>query len=396
MKICQKFKIALRPNIIYPMYLILWTFLRKIISILISNIFHFKGSVIYTFLMFLGEFIGGFIIFKYQNNFVEKNETQKVTKTSTKFSLIQQKAEMKSLDGYIKINFLIFMTGFFDFFEFILSTYYINKIHKISGTLQMRLGGILIIVSSLLYWYLLKFQLFRHQIFSISIISICIVILISSEYFFQIFDGIITTKDLTYAILFSALSHISIGYNNTIEKYIIEFNFLNVFFILYCQGIIGIVFTIICAIVENPIPALKNVYDNNSVGMFILFLFFLLLYSIFGALKNIYRMATIMLFTPMNKHLADIIINPIYIIYYFVADDDFKKYGEKNYFYFFTNLIILIIFDICGLIFNEFLILYCCGLDHNTYKTIASRASKLEEMDNYTKTDDEDEVEDNI
>jgi hypothetical protein len=130
--------------------------------------------------------------------------------------------------------------------------------------------------------------------------------------------------------------------------------------------------------------------------MFILFLFFLLLYSIFGALKNIYRMATIMLFTPMNKHLADIIINPIYIIYYFVADDDFKKYGEKNYFYFFTNLIILIIFDICGLIFNEFLILYCCGLDHNTYKTIASRASKLEEMDNYTKTDDEDEVEDNI
>ena len=395
MNICQKFKIALRPNIIYPMYLILWTFLRKIISILISNIFHFKGSVIYTFLMFLGEFIGGFIIFKYQNNFVEKNETQKVTKTSTKFSLIQQKAEMKSLDGYIKINFLIFMTGFFDFFEFILSTYYINKIHKISGTLQMRLGGILIITSSLLYWHLLKFQLFKHQFFSMIIIFICILILISTEYSFQRFDGIITAKDLTFAVLFSALSHISIGYNNTIEKYIIDFNFLNAFYILYCQGIIGIIFTIICAIVENPLPALKNIYDNNSIGMFILFIFLLLLYSIFGALKNIYRMATILLFTPMNKHLADIMINPIYIIYYFVVGQDFKTEGEKNYLYFFTNLIILIIFDICGLIFNEFLILYCCGLDHDTHRTISFRAAKSEEMDILTMTDEGDEADDN-
>ena len=38
------------------------------------------------------------------------------------------------------------MTGFFDFFEFILSTYYINKIHKMSITLQTRFGVVLIVV----------------------------------------------------------------------------------------------------------------------------------------------------------------------------------------------------------------------------------------------------------
>ena len=129
--------------------------------------------------------------------------------------------------------------------------------------------------------------------------------------------------------------------------------------------------------------------------MFILFIFLLLLYSIFGALKNIYRMATILLFTPMNKHLADIMINPIYIIYYFVVGQDFKTEGEKNYLYFFTNLIILIIFDICGLIFNEFLILYCCGLYHDTHRTISFRAAKSEEMDILTMTDEGDEADDN-
>ena len=92
-------------------------------------------------------------------------------------------------------------------------------------------------------------------------------------------------------------------------------------------------------------------------------------------------MTTILLFTPMNKNLADIIINPLYIIYYFCSGEDFIKIGGKNYAYFFINLLLLIIFDICGLIFNEFLILFCCGLNYNTYKSIAFRAALKEEMD---------------
>ena len=108
-----------------------------------------------------------------------------------KFPLIQEKSEMKREDNFKMIFILLFITSFFDFFQFILSTYYINKIPKISSTLEMRLGGTLIIVSSLLYWYFLKFQLFRHQIFSLIIFGICVLLLIISEYFFQEFNGII-------------------------------------------------------------------------------------------------------------------------------------------------------------------------------------------------------------
>ena len=388
-------KIALRRNLIYPIYLIFWAFSRKIVSILISKLFNFSGSVIYTFLMFLGELIGGFVTFMYQYNFIKQKDIPKEMLKKFRFSLIEgQEIELKKLDGKVQIFFLVFMTAFFDFFEFILSTYYIDKIHRISGSLQVRLGGVLIISSSLLYRFLLNIPMFKHQKFAFTLLALCLIILIISEYFFQEFDGIITTKDLSLAIIFSVISYISLTFDDIIEKYLIEFDFLNPFIILFRQGIIGIIFTIICALIENPFKGLKDVYDNNSGGMFILFLFLLLLYSIFGALKNIYRMPTIMLFTPMNKNLADIIINPIYIVYYFIEGKDFSKNGQRNYLYFFTNLIILIIFDICGLIFNEFLILFCCRLDHDTYKSITERAISLEEMNILNEDDEEIEIED--
>ena len=125
---------------------------------------------------------------------------------------------MKVLDNRYKILFLIFITAFFDFFEFILSTYYIDRIKRISGTLQVRLGGSLIITSSLLSKYLLQFRLFRHHIFSLIFLFICLIVVIISEYSFQEFDGIITTRDLSLAIIFSIISYIFIAFDDVIEK----------------------------------------------------------------------------------------------------------------------------------------------------------------------------------
>ena len=164
-------KISLRPNLKYPINLIIWNFLRKIISILISGLFHFNASVIYTFLMFLGELIGGYLVYRYQRAFI-KNSNKKAKKIKlVHFSIVIEENKMARADGLIKISFLVIMTAFFDFFEFILSTYYIDKIHKISGSLQLRLGGVLILASSLLYWHLLKFQIYKHHIFSLIILA---------------------------------------------------------------------------------------------------------------------------------------------------------------------------------------------------------------------------------
>ena len=65
-------KFALRPNLIYPLQLIIWNLLRKIETILISYLFNFSDSLVYTPLMFLGEFLSGLGIFLYQKKFLKK------------------------------------------------------------------------------------------------------------------------------------------------------------------------------------------------------------------------------------------------------------------------------------------------------------------------------------
>ena len=384
-------KISKRPNLIYPLYLILCTFLRKIISIILSKLYKFKNSVIYTFLMFIGEIIGGVFFYLYQKGYFEKKIKISMPKGSKLNNyLITNQAVMTTPDSNIKKIFLIILTAFFDFSEFLLSTHYINKIPKISGTLQIRLGGFLIVISSLICRFTLKIKIFKHQIVSVSIIGICLLILIISEFLFQTFDMILNIKNLFFAILFSILSHFFIAFNNTIEKYMIDINFFNPFKFLFMQGVIGLIFITIFSIFEEPISELKNIYIGNSTGMFTLFIFLLLFYTIFGMFKNIYRMVTIMFFSPMNKHLSDIIINPIYIIYYFAVGEDFVNNKGKNYFYFFLNLILLILFDFFGLIYNEFLIINCCGLDYNTYNSISFRAYELEEMEKINESEDDD------
>ena len=308
-------KVSLRPNLIYPFYLIMWTFLRKIVSIIISKVFKFKGSIIYTFLMFFGEISGGLFFYLNQKSYFKKKFSVKIT---SKFdhSFITNNALIKRIDSNIKILFLFVMTPFFDFFEFLVSTYEIGKIPKISGTLQIRLGGFLIIISSLVGYFTLKFPIFKHHIFSLIVMGISLLILIISEFLFQTFDLILSVKNLFLSILFSILCHLSMAFNNSIEKYIIHVNSISPYKLLFIQGIIGLIFIIIYSFFEDAISDLKKMYNNNSAGMFTLFLFLLLLYTIFGMLKNVYRMTTVMLFSPMNKHLTDIFINPIYIYSY--------------------------------------------------------------------------------
>ena len=65
-------KFALRRNLIYPLQLIIWNFLRNLETLLISYLFNFDDSFVYTPIMFLGEFLSGLIIYNYQNRFLKK------------------------------------------------------------------------------------------------------------------------------------------------------------------------------------------------------------------------------------------------------------------------------------------------------------------------------------
>lgn len=69
-------KFAVRHNMIYPLQLLIFNFARDTESTLISKLLKFEGDLIFTPVMFLGEFFAGLIIFSYQKYFLFKKKAQ--------------------------------------------------------------------------------------------------------------------------------------------------------------------------------------------------------------------------------------------------------------------------------------------------------------------------------
>ena len=67
----------------------------------------------------------------------------------------------------------------------------------------------------------------------------------------------------------------------------------------------------------------------------------------------------------------------------FIIKIDFFTKGEQNILYFLINLILSIIISFCGCVFNEFIILFFCNLEHDTHHQIVQRSDK----DNLTDID---------
>ena len=167
-------KFALRRNLIYPLQYLIWSVLRDFESELISSLLDFNG-IIYTHLMFLGELLGGLIFYLYQKSFFKKEK--KAQKSSLfPIELIESKQNFIK-DKKLKIIFIIFSIGFYDFFQFLL-VFPIDKFMTISGSLEKRLRGTYTIYTALFYYYISRVPIYKHQLFSFISIGICLLIFI--------------------------------------------------------------------------------------------------------------------------------------------------------------------------------------------------------------------------
>ena len=381
-------KFSTRRNLIYVLLLILSYYIRKIILVVIGSIYGFTNSIFFTTLMFLGEMTTGFIINKYQKDYLPKR------KEESKKGLIYKKSEIIQIDSNIKIYLLYFMIAFFDFVEFTISVLYLPKYHEFPGSLENRLCGLLIIISSLIYYYVLKFPIFKHQFFSLIIIGICLVIVIISEIIFQrntIFFLYSQFIQFIVLILFEVffLALLDCG-----DKYLMEYNSIPPCKILIYEGLIGAFFSFIGFIEDKPFSKMKIVYDKFSAGYFVLFIFLLFMYFVFSGFKNIYRLLTNKLYSPMAETLANYFLNPFFMIYDYTSGGDYTIKGEQNFLYFFINLILSIVISFTGFVYNEFIVLFCCGLEHDTYKQISERATdsleiEIKELNNIGIEDDD-------
>ena len=318
--------------------------------------------------MFFAEFATGLILYLYQKSFLYKKKAKKGA------VLIYKENKMSRPDSYIKIAFIILVAGYSDFVEFILSTNYIPKFPKSSGSLDMRAGGISTISSALFFHYLLKFPIYRHQVFSLLIIGICFIIIILLEYYYQDINIFINYEDFSLKIFLIILEQFFHSLLDSCEKYVVEYNFINMFLVLSLEGFFGFWITFGLPFTEDTHKIqLKKIYKEKSGGMFTLFIFLLFIYVVLCGLKNAYRVVTNKLFSPMTKSLTDYFLNPLFLIQNYL-EGDFVTSGKQNIFYFLVNFVFAIIINLFGCVFNEIIILFFCNLERDTYNQVSFRS----------------------
>ena len=362
-------KFGVRPNLLYPMMLTSFTFMRNLLFIIMRKLLDFNGSVILTLIMFLSEFISGLILYKNQTR-ISKNKEVTLMGIS-----IKPNSSDKSNSYDINLYILLFSISLFDFMEFITANYYFPKFHYESNTLVLRLKNLATLFSSFFYKYLLKLKIMKHQKVSLIIIFLCLLIIIISEYFYSVVINDYNLNSFREIIILMLVNYLLFSLIDINEKFLLEKTYINPFQMLMIEGIFGIILTSFFSfIVKNPFDELKDFYndnkDNNKNIYFILCLF--ICFFLNGG-KNVYRVSTNKLYTPMTIMLTESIMDPLLIIFYHFCENDLS-----NILCFIINLIISFIMVFFGFVFNDFLILYCCNLEHETYQEISRRASKKE------------------
>ena len=371
----QVIKFALRPNLKYPFQLIIWHLLRKLETILISYLFNFGDSLVYIPLMFIGEFLSGLIFYNYQNKFFKKEKEKESKEISD--TLLHNEIILSYPDSDRKIKILIAFVAYFDWIQFIIYLVTVPKYKYVSNSIVSRLSGILAISSAFFYSYVIKIKIFKHHKFSLAIIGICTIIVIVTEFFFQEINIFFSYWNFIMVFLLSILSQVLNAFLDSIEKYLFEYDYVNPFYALMYEGIYGFFMTFFYFTIPDYLDDIKKVYKTYSAGELILFTFLLLLYIVLCGGRNIFRVITTKIYSPMTRGLTDYFINPIYYIYDYSLGNDFIKQGEKDFNYFLINLIISLIISFCGCVYNEFIVLFCCGLERNTHDQISIRASEF-------------------
>ena len=152
---------------------------------------------------------------------------------------------------------------------------------------------------------------------------------------------------------------------------------VNPFKILMTEGTVGFFMSFIYCFVlnNNPIPLMKKFHEDSWKNIFPLVLVLLVVILILSGVQNIFKVVTNKVYSPMTLALSQYFFNPIYIIFTLLLGKDFESNKKRNYIYFSLNLILTIIISFCGCVYNEFIILFFCGLQHETYEQIALRAA---------------------
>ena len=291
-----------------------------------------------------------------------------------------------STDSLIKIRFLIFFASFFNFIGSIIrSDDVINfgKKEENNSSLEVRIRSIQIVISSLLCYFTIRLIIYKHQKLSLIVISFFLAILLILE-----LCRAESLLDKFLAILICTMSCLSRSFLDVIEKYLFDFNYIEILKIVVYEGFIALFFYIIYFFCNNKYQTqAKYLVDDMSEfnWSFISFIILIIIYLIISGLRNAYRVATNKYYSPMSRALIESSIDPLLFIYNYLTIVGKESEGFWIYFGFVTFCLTVI--SIFSLIYNDLIVLYCCGLEYNTYYGITNRLYSEKQTNFYDDND---------
>lgn len=361
-----------RHNLLYPLMLMVFIILQRANRIALEKINEDTNIVLLlSTLNFLSDFFFGSII----SLFLKEKKKEKNANKIIGIRLLYYKVDnIEPQDSQTKILILILLASYFNFTSQIIKkllNIYINK----DLLVNMKIRSIDICVSSLFYYYLMKVKLYKHHKLSLGIIIICILIII----IYQLIIHFEKIKDIIIMLLIIFSVNICEAFFDIIQKYLLEYNYINPFKLLIFEGFLEIIFTSFLFFFDSYRKELITIKDNfdKYIATGFLYISLIFTYFIFAGFKNIYQILTIRHYSPPARALSDSIKDPLLIIYNLIN-------GEENITEIFSwvNFVCSIITVFFNFVYNEFIILYCCKLAYQTHIEIDKRNKNIESIKN--------------
>ena len=381
-------KFGIRQNLFYPLMFISFIFARRIIKHLIERKDHFDFNCPFLLVLLnsVSEIIISAIIYIKNQKKDKKEKTELYS--NRRIKLINKKEIIRRRDNICIIIILIIFTSFFDFIGSLNRRYLISKMYRRSNknyeNTDNRGRSVEICISSLLCYYTLNIKIYKHQKISLTIIGFCLSLFFITEII--VYFQKVEKMDILYCSGLIFFSGICRAFIDTTEKYLFEFNYLDPFKLLAQEGILNTFFILIFYQFEQPRKEFSELIKifNNDKDKFFNICFLLLLYSIFSAFKKVYKIHTVLLFSPMTRALAESFCDPFFIIFSLADENDFiinedKNSAQPNLFYFGITLFCSIIIILSSCVYNEVFVLYYWGMEHDTFIEIEKRACEINE-----------------
>ena len=222
----------------------------------------------------------------------------------------------KTLGSEKKKLLLLFFASFFIFIGCIIRSDDVVNFgtkEENNSLLEIRVRSIQIIISALLCLYTIRLNIYNHQKLSLIIISFFLFVLIIIELY-------ISTNILykILAFLISSTSCLFRSFLDVSEKYLLDFEFVDIIKILIYEGLIGVFFYIFYFISNKAyLIHAKNILNQMSEfnWSFASFILLIIIYIFISGFRNAYRVTTNKYYSPMSRALFESTLDPLLFLY---------------------------------------------------------------------------------